>query len=55
VAPERGYPEGEHRRHGEVTEGESNRIQTVSTLDQVVDLTLAKKIVQQLGAVKFPY
>jgi ABC-type nitrate/sulfonate/bicarbonate transport system substrate-binding protein len=35
---------------------EGNQITTVPTFDQLVDLTLAKKIVQQLGAVKnFPY
>lgn len=35
---------------------DGNQIQTVPTFDQLVDLTLAKKVVQQLGAVKnFPY
>ncbi len=35
---------------------DSGQIQTVPTFDQLVDLTLAKKIVKQLGAIKnFPY
>jgi NitT/TauT family transport system substrate-binding protein len=35
---------------------EGNQIQTVPTFSQLVDLTLAKKVVKQLGAVKnFPY
>jgi NitT/TauT family transport system substrate-binding protein len=35
---------------------DSGQIQTVPTFDQMVDLTLAKKIVKQLGAIKnFPY
>lgn len=35
---------------------EGNQIQTLPTFDQIVDLTLAKKVVQQLGPVKnFPY
>ena len=35
---------------------DGNQIQTAPTFEQIVDLTLAKKVVQQLGAVKnFPY
>jgi ABC-type nitrate/sulfonate/bicarbonate transport system substrate-binding protein len=35
---------------------ESNQIQTVPSFDQMVNLSLARKVVQQLGAVKnFPY
>jgi hypothetical protein len=35
---------------------DGNQIQTVPSFDQMVDLSLARKVVQQLGAVKnFPY